>query len=63
VSEALGDPQLQHLGIIDVLDEPGIGPMPQIRPPALFGGAALPPVARAPYLGEHTDELLGVRHG
>jgi crotonobetainyl-CoA:carnitine CoA-transferase CaiB-like acyl-CoA transferase len=62
VGEALRDPQLQHLGIIDVLDEPGIGPMPQIRPPALFGGAALPPVARAPFLGEHTDELLGVRH-
>ena len=59
VSEALQDPQLQHLGIIDVLDEPDIGPMPQIRPPALFGGTALPAVRRAPYLGEHTDELLG----
>ena len=59
VSEALQDPQLQHLGIIDVLDEPGIGPMPQIRPPALFGGTALPAVRRAPHLGEHTDELLG----
>jgi crotonobetainyl-CoA:carnitine CoA-transferase CaiB-like acyl-CoA transferase len=62
VSEALQDPQLQHLGIIDVLDEPDIGPMPQIRPPALFGGNALPAVRRAPYLGEHTDELLGGRH-
>ena len=61
VSEALEDPQLQHLGIIDVLDEPGIGPMPQIRPPALFGGLALPAVRRAPYLGEHTDELLGAK--
>ena len=62
VSEALRDPQLRHLGIIDVLDEPDIGPMPQIRPPALFGGAALPAVHRAPYLGEHTDEILGARH-
>jgi crotonobetainyl-CoA:carnitine CoA-transferase CaiB-like acyl-CoA transferase len=59
VSEALQDPQLQHLGIIDVLDEQGIGPMPQIRPPALFGGGALPAVRRAPYLGEHTEEVLG----
>jgi crotonobetainyl-CoA:carnitine CoA-transferase CaiB-like acyl-CoA transferase len=59
VSEALRDPQLNHLGIIDVLDEPGIGPMPQIRPPALFGGSALPAVNRAPYLGEHNDEILG----
>ena len=63
VREALDDPQLRHLGILDVLDEPGVGPMPQIRPPALFGGAPLPPVSRAPYLGEHTDELLGARHG
>ena len=63
VSEALQDPQLQHLGIIDVLDEPGIGPMPQIRPPALFGGAALPAVRRAPHLGEHTEELLGATVG
>jgi crotonobetainyl-CoA:carnitine CoA-transferase CaiB-like acyl-CoA transferase len=61
VSEALQDPQLQHLGIIDVLDEPDIGPMPQIRPPALFGGSALPAVHRAPYLGEHTDEIRGAR--
>ena len=59
VSEALRDPQLQHLGMIDVLDEPGLGPMPQIRPPALFGGSALPAVHRAPYLGEHTEEVLG----
>jgi crotonobetainyl-CoA:carnitine CoA-transferase CaiB-like acyl-CoA transferase len=35
--------------------------MPQIRPPALFGGVALPAVRRAPYLGEHTDELLGAK--
>ena len=61
VSEALADPQLRHLGIIDVLDEPGIGPMPQIRPPALFGGSALPPVRRAPRLGEHNAEVLGTR--
>ena len=59
MSEALRDPQLQHLGIIDVLDEPGIGAMPQIRPPALFGGVALPAVRRAPHLGEHTNEVLG----
>lgn len=59
VSEALEDPQLRHLGIIDVLDEPGLGQMPQIRPPALFGGAALPAVRRAPLLGEHNEELLG----
>lgn len=59
VGEALADPQLQHLGVIDTLEEPGVGLMPQIRPPALFGGAPLSAVARAPFLGEHTDEVLG----
>ena len=58
VGEALEDEQLRALGIVDVLDDPAVGPMPQIRPPALWGGAPLPPVARAPYLGEHTELLL-----
>jgi crotonobetainyl-CoA:carnitine CoA-transferase CaiB-like acyl-CoA transferase len=58
IGEALADEQLRHLGIIDVLDEPDIGPMPQIRPPVHFDGAVLPPVRRAPYLGEHTDSVL-----
>ncbi len=58
VGEALDDDQLRHLGIIDVLDEPGVGPMPQIRPPVLWSGAPLPAVPRAPYLGEHTGALL-----
>ncbi len=58
IGEALHDEQLRLLGIIDVLDDPAIGPMPQIRPPALWGGAPLPPVPRAPYLGEHTEAVL-----
>lgn len=58
VSDALADEQLQHLGFIDVVDEPGVGPMPRIRPPVAFGGSTLPPAARAPYLGEHTQEVL-----
>lgn len=61
VGEALEDKQLQYLGIIDVMEEPDIGPMPQIRPPALWGGTALPAVRRAPHLGEHSEELLGSR--
>ena len=61
VGEALEDEQLRHLGIIDVLDEPDVGPMPQIRPPALWGGAPLAAVRRAPHLGEHNDEILGER--
>ncbi|WP_395104005.1 CaiB/BaiF CoA transferase family protein [Actinomadura sp. SCN-SB] len=58
IGEALADEQLRHLGIIDTVDEPGVGPMPRIRPPVAFDGAVLPPVRRAPYLGEHTGEVL-----
>jgi formyl-CoA transferase len=58
IAEMLEDEQMQHLGIIDAVDEPGVGTMPRIRPPALFNGAVLPPVARAPYLGENTREVL-----
>ncbi|MQA93457.1 MAG: CoA transferase [Streptosporangiales bacterium] len=58
IAEALDDEQLRHLGIIDTVVEPGAGPMPRIRPPVAFDGAVLPPVRRAPHLGEHTDEVL-----
>ncbi len=58
VTEALADEQLQHLGIIDTLDEPDLGAMPRIRPPALWDGAPLAAVARAPHLDEHREELL-----
>ena len=58
IGEALADEQLRHLGIIDTLDEEHVGLMPQIRPPVLWGGAPLPAVPRAPYLGEHTEMLL-----
>ncbi|MGH3748296.1 MAG: CaiB/BaiF CoA transferase family protein [Micromonosporaceae bacterium] len=58
VAEALADEQLRHLGVIDVADEPGVGAMPQIRPPVHFDGAPLAPRPRAPYLGEHTRLVL-----
>lgn len=58
MAEALSDEQVRHLGIIDVIHESGVGLMPRIRPPAHFDGTPLPPVSRAPYLGEHTKSLL-----
>lgn len=58
IGEALCDAQFQSLGIIDVIDEPGFGPMPRIRPPALWNGTPLPPTERAPLLGEHNDAVL-----
>lgn len=53
IGEALSDEQFKLLGIIDTVDEPGFGPMPRIRPPAHWGGKPLPPISRAPLLGEH----------
>lgn len=58
VGEALEDDQLRFLGIVDTLEEAGLGPMPRIRPPAWWDGAPLPAVERAPLLGEHTDAVL-----
>ncbi|NNN20318.1 MAG: hypothetical protein HKL84_10795, partial [Acidimicrobiaceae bacterium] len=58
IGEALSDEQFKLLGIVDIVDEPGIGPMPRIRPPVHWGGEPLPAVARAPFLGEHTQEVF-----
>lgn len=58
VGEMLEDEQLRHLGIIDAIDVPDVGVMPDIRPPVQDDGAPIPRVARAPFLGEHNDELL-----
>jgi crotonobetainyl-CoA:carnitine CoA-transferase CaiB-like acyl-CoA transferase len=58
VGEALDDEQMRHLALIDVLDDPELGPLPRIRPPVHWNGAPLQPVARAPQLGEHTQEVL-----
>lgn len=58
IGEALEDEQYKHLGLIDIVDEPGIGQMPQIRPPVIWNGSVLPPVARAPFLGEHDKEVF-----
>ena len=63
IGEALDDPQLRHLGIIDSLAEDDVGVMPRIRPPIHIDGSPLPSVARAPFLGEHTEVVLTeVRH-
>lgn len=58
VGEALQDEQLKHLGIIDSLTIEDVGQMPLIRPPALWDGAVLGDVPRAPFLDEHRAEIL-----
>lgn len=46
----------------DTVEEADVRVVSQIRPPAHVDGSVLPPVARAPFLGEHTDEVLGGLH-
>lgn len=58
IGEALNDEQFKLLGIIDTVEEPGFGPMPRIRPPAHWGGKPLPPISRAPLLGEHNQAIF-----
>lgn len=57
IGEALADPQVVHLGVVQV-DETDAGRMPVIRPPAKWDGELLPRIDRAPYLGEHNELLL-----
>jgi crotonobetainyl-CoA:carnitine CoA-transferase CaiB-like acyl-CoA transferase len=58
VGEALEDEQMRHLGLIDSLTIEDVGRMPLIRPPALWDGAVLDDVRRAPFLDEHREEIL-----
>lgn len=57
IAGVLDDEQMRHLGLISIVEEPEIGPMPQIRPPVIVDGSALTPVSRAPFLGEHNDQV------
>lgn len=58
IGDMLADEQTRHLGIIDSVEEPGSARMPRIRPPVHVDGTPLPPREQAPYLGEHTDDVL-----
>lgn len=60
--EAIEDPQLVHLSLIDTVEEPDVELLPQIRPPSHVDGSPLPPAARAPFRCEHTDEVIGGLH-
>jgi len=57
--EVFADPQVQHLGLVTEVDQPGFGRMRMLAFPYRVGGAT-PPVRRpAPRVGEHTLEVLG----
>jgi crotonobetainyl-CoA:carnitine CoA-transferase CaiB-like acyl-CoA transferase len=58
VAEVLADPAVRHLGMIQEVEHPTLGPVPLLGVPFAVGGA-LPTIRRPPpRLGEHTEEIL-----
>jgi crotonobetainyl-CoA:carnitine CoA-transferase CaiB-like acyl-CoA transferase len=53
------DPQVVHNGLIETLDQPGLGTLRQPRPAARFERTPAAIGGPAPRIGEHTDEILG----
>ncbi|MEF8842136.1 MAG: CoA transferase [Haloarculaceae archaeon] len=60
VEEVVEDPHLRERGMLHYLPNPGEGreetPVPGM--PIRFAGSETPEVSRAPFLGEHTEEVL-----
>jgi alpha-methylacyl-CoA racemase len=54
VAEAVGDPQLVHRGMVAEAGGRVVGPGPLVK----LGGRKQEPLAAAPRLGQHTDEVL-----
>ncbi|WP_436348502.1 CaiB/BaiF CoA transferase family protein [Natronorubrum sp. FCH18a] len=60
VEEIIDDPHLEHRNMIEYLPNQTDGreEMPVPGMPIKFSGAEEPEIDRAPFLGEHTDEIL-----
>ncbi len=56
--EALADPHVQARGMVVELDHPIIGPMRTLGPPARFSAMEVAARGPAPWLGQHTTEVL-----
>jgi len=56
--EVFEDPQVQHLGLVVPMEQPGHGTVHALRFPTLLSGAPAPIRRPAPALGEHTAEVL-----
>ncbi|MUL41741.1 CoA transferase [Streptomonospora sp. PA3] len=57
-AEALDDPHVTARGMISEVEHPIIGPMRTISPPAKFGSAEFGIQGPAPWLGQHTRDVL-----
>jgi crotonobetainyl-CoA:carnitine CoA-transferase CaiB-like acyl-CoA transferase len=56
--EMLDDPQIQHNGIVTVMEQPGIGAIRQARPAARFSGTPAAEPSPAPALGQDSAMIL-----
>jgi crotonobetainyl-CoA:carnitine CoA-transferase CaiB-like acyl-CoA transferase len=57
VAEALADDQAAARDLIDAAEHPVLGTVRQVRTPLRFS-THTPKLARGPFLGEHSAELL-----
>jgi crotonobetainyl-CoA:carnitine CoA-transferase CaiB-like acyl-CoA transferase len=56
--DVLTDPQVVFNGLIETIDQPGLGPIRQARPAARFDGTPAAIRAPAPSIGQHTEAVL-----
>jgi crotonobetainyl-CoA:carnitine CoA-transferase CaiB-like acyl-CoA transferase len=58
VSEILNHPQVQEAGLVQSVNHPTVGEVPQIGPPITLSETPASIERPPPLLGEHTDEVL-----
>ena len=56
--QVLTDPQVVHNGLIETIEQPGLGTIRQSRPAARFDGTPAAIQGPAPRIGEHTEAIL-----
>lgn len=56
--DVLTDPQVIYNGLIETIDQPGLGPIRQSRPAARFSGTPAAIQGPAPSIGQHTGAIL-----
>jgi crotonobetainyl-CoA:carnitine CoA-transferase CaiB-like acyl-CoA transferase len=56
--EVFDQPQARHNQMVVMVDDPVLGPVEQVAPPAKFGALPTPVERAAPRVGEHTAEVL-----
>lgn len=56
--DVLTDPQVLYNGLIETIDQPGLGPIRQARPAARFDRTPAEIQGPAPSIGQHTEAIL-----